>query len=82
MKKKKEIQNILKFLGWFLFGLKAHRVNSTGKQNHSVSYSQFCLFSSSSGRMLGIADYAVLAATLLISAAIGLYYRFTGGRQG
>ena len=32
--------------------------------------------------MLGYADYAVLAATLLVSAAIGLYYRFTGGRQG
>ena len=31
--------------------------------------------------MLGIADYAVLAVTLAISAAIGLYYRFTGGRQ-
>ena len=32
--------------------------------------------------MLGYADYAVLAATLAVSAAIGLYYRFTGGRQG
>ena len=31
---------------------------------------------------MGYADYAVLAATLLVSAAIGLYYRFTGGRQG
>jgi hypothetical protein len=26
-------------------------------------------------------DYVVLAMMLLISAAIGVYYRFTGGRQ-
>ena len=32
--------------------------------------------------MLEVADYVVLAATLAISSAIGLYYRFTGGRQG
>ncbi|XP_034242343.1 putative sodium-dependent multivitamin transporter [Thrips palmi] len=29
----------------------------------------------------GIWDYVVFALTLLISAGIGLYYRFTGGRQ-
>jgi hypothetical protein len=26
-------------------------------------------------------DYVVLAVMLIISAAIGVYYRFTGGRQ-
>lgn len=31
--------------------------------------------------LLGGADYAVLVITLLVSACIGLYYRFTGGRQ-
>ncbi|XP_012281993.1 putative sodium-dependent multivitamin transporter isoform X2 [Orussus abietinus] len=30
---------------------------------------------------LGVADYAVCAATLLISSGIGVYYRLTGGRQ-
>ena len=29
----------------------------------------------------GGADYAVFALSLLISASIGVYYRFTGGRQ-
>lgn len=29
----------------------------------------------------GAADYAVFSLTLLISASIGIYYRFTGGRQ-
>ncbi|XP_026272569.1 putative sodium-dependent multivitamin transporter [Frankliniella occidentalis] len=31
--------------------------------------------------IFGTADYAVFAITLLISASIGVYYRFTGGRQ-
>ena len=31
--------------------------------------------------MFGAADYAVFGAMLLVSSAIGLYYRFTGGRQ-
>lgn len=26
-------------------------------------------------------DYVIIAATLIISAGIGLYFRFTGGRQ-
>lgn len=30
---------------------------------------------------LGFADYAILSILLLISAAIGVYYRFSGGRQ-
>ena len=30
---------------------------------------------------LGIFDYLVLALVLLISASIGVYYRFSGGRQ-
>lgn len=29
----------------------------------------------------GVWDYALFAVTLLISASIGIYYRFTGGRQ-
>lgn len=29
----------------------------------------------------GAADYAVFSLTLIISASIGIYYRFTGGRQ-
>ena len=29
----------------------------------------------------GVWDYLVLALMLVISSAIGLYYRFTGGRQ-
>lgn len=31
--------------------------------------------------MLGWADYLVIAIVLMISAGIGVYYRFTGGRQ-
>ncbi|XP_034242040.1 putative sodium-dependent multivitamin transporter [Thrips palmi] len=31
--------------------------------------------------VFGVWDYAVFALTLLISAGIGIYYRFTGGRQ-
>lgn len=30
---------------------------------------------------LGVFDYVVLAVTLLASAAIGVYYRLTGGKQ-
>ncbi|VVC28373.1 Hypothetical protein CINCED_3A001560 [Cinara cedri] len=30
---------------------------------------------------LGVFDYVVLLVTLLMSAAIGVYYRFTGGKQ-
>jgi sodium-coupled monocarboxylate transporter 8/12 len=29
----------------------------------------------------GILDYIVFAMTLLVSSGIGIYYRFTGGRQ-
>lgn len=32
-------------------------------------------------RILGWADYLVIAITLLISVGIGIYYRFSGGRQ-
>ena len=32
-------------------------------------------------RGLGVVDYVVLSALLLISASIGVYYRFSGGRQ-
>lgn len=32
-------------------------------------------------RVFGVWDYAVFAVTLLVSASIGIYYRFTGGRQ-
>lgn len=32
-------------------------------------------------RTLGMLDLAVLAMTLLTSAAIGVYFRLTGGRQ-
>jgi sodium-coupled monocarboxylate transporter 8/12 len=31
--------------------------------------------------MFGIADYAVFGLMLCVSSAIGLYFRFTGGRQ-
>lgn len=31
--------------------------------------------------LLGVWDYVVLGAVLLISAGIGVYYRFTGGKQ-
>lgn len=31
--------------------------------------------------IFGTWDYAVFALTLAISAGIGLYYRFTGGKQ-
>jgi hypothetical protein len=31
--------------------------------------------------IFGAWDYTVLAMMLIISAAIGVYYRFTGGRQ-
>lgn len=31
--------------------------------------------------IFGAWDYVVLAMMLVISAAIGVYYRFTGGRQ-
>jgi len=30
---------------------------------------------------LGVFDYVVLTVTLLASAAIGMYYRLTGGKQ-
>ena len=30
---------------------------------------------------LGVTDYILLSVVLLISASIGIYYRFTGGRQ-
>jgi len=30
---------------------------------------------------LGAADYVVFAVMLIMSAAIGVYYRFTGGKQ-
>jgi sodium-coupled monocarboxylate transporter 8/12 len=30
---------------------------------------------------LGIVDYIILSILLLISASIGVYYRFSGGRQ-
>ena len=30
---------------------------------------------------LGAVDYVVLCALLLVSASIGVYYRFSGGRQ-
>lgn len=29
----------------------------------------------------GVWDYVVIAVVLLISASIGVYYRFTGGKQ-
>ena len=29
----------------------------------------------------GLLDYFVLALTLIISSGIGIYYRFTGGKQ-
>lgn len=29
----------------------------------------------------GVWDYVVIAIVLLISASIGVYYRFTGGKQ-
>ena len=29
----------------------------------------------------GIWDYLVLASTLIVSSGIGIYYRFTGGKQ-
>lgn len=29
----------------------------------------------------GVWDYVVFATTLLISSSIGVYYRFTGGKQ-
>ncbi|KAH0552035.1 putative sodium-dependent multivitamin transporter [Cotesia glomerata] len=32
-------------------------------------------------KVLGLADYSVIAVTLAISIAIGLYYRLTGGKQ-
>ena len=31
--------------------------------------------------IFGMWDYIVLAITLLVSSGIGVYYRFTGGRQ-
>ena len=31
--------------------------------------------------VLGVTDYIVLAIMLLISSLIGIYYRFTGGKQ-
>lgn len=31
--------------------------------------------------VLGVADYVVIAIMLLVSASVGLYFRFTGGRQ-
>ena len=30
---------------------------------------------------LGLVDYVVLTLILLISSSIGIYYRFSGGRQ-
>ena len=30
---------------------------------------------------LGVTDYILLSVVLLISASIGIYYRFSGGRQ-
>ena len=30
---------------------------------------------------LGVVDYVILSVLLLISASIGVYYRFSGGRQ-
>ena len=30
---------------------------------------------------LAVTDYAVIAIMLAISSGIGIYYRFTGGRQ-
>ena len=30
---------------------------------------------------LGPVDYMILALTLVISASIGIYYRFSGGKQ-
>lgn len=32
-------------------------------------------------KVLGLTDYSVIAVTLAISIAIGLYYRLTGGKQ-
>jgi sodium-coupled monocarboxylate transporter 8/12 len=31
--------------------------------------------------MFGVWDYVVLVLVLLISSSIGVYYRFTGGKQ-
>lgn len=31
--------------------------------------------------VLGIVDYIVFGIMLIISASIGIYYRFTGGKQ-
>ena len=51
-----------------------------------MTQSEFCVVSSSvmddseTGKF-GAWDYVVLAAMLVISAGIGVYYRFTGGRQ-
>lgn len=36
---------------------------------------------SQAGATFGTWDYVVLIAMLLISSGIGLYYRFTGGKQ-
>lgn len=37
--------------------------------------------SSSDATTLGLLDFCVLGLTLMISAGIGIYYRFSGGRQ-
>lgn len=31
--------------------------------------------------LFGVADYVVLSIVLIISSLIGIYYRFTGGKQ-
>ena len=31
--------------------------------------------------VLGVTDYVVLAIMLVVSSLIGIYYRFTGGKQ-
>ena len=36
---------------------------------------------SDDGARFGILDYLVLGFTLLVSSGIGIYYRFTGGKQ-
>lgn len=31
--------------------------------------------------VFGVWDYAIMAATMVVSIAIGLYFRFSGGKQ-
>lgn len=72
---------------WAVSAIENLTCNITFFQSNSlvwwIEISGFCCHNNLNmpGATLVLADYAVIAATLLISSAIGIYYRMTGGRQ-